>query len=124
MTRTRSVEAGEEAFEPRPELDAWAFTEHQFLSEGGGEPYDLVVRFDRSAALVARERKWHPTQREETAEDGRLELRLRVCGRGDVLRWLLAFGGAVEVLEPDWLRERVRAEAAALLGRHRRRRAR
>jgi predicted DNA-binding transcriptional regulator YafY len=53
---------------------------------------------------MAAERKWHPSEQHRTAEDGRLELTLTVSGTGDVLRWLLGFGSAVEVIEPEWIR--------------------
>lgn len=53
----------------------------------------------------------------EDAPEGRL-VTLRVRRVEDVLGWVLACGGAVRVLEPEALRERVREEARRLLDRH------
>lgn len=111
LSRIVYADVLDEGFERRRELDAAAWTRHQFLSEGGREPYELVLRFDPSAAQVARERLWHPSQQDRTTADGRLELTLHVGGRGDVLRWLLGFGGAVEVVSPEWMRELLRETA-------------
>jgi predicted DNA-binding transcriptional regulator YafY len=113
MARVQFCEVLAECFERRPELDGEVFTRHQFLSEGGLEAYELVVRFDRRAGRIASERKWHPSQRTRTADDGRLELTLTVSGTGDVLRWLLGFGGSVEVVSPTWLRRRLHSESRA-----------
>jgi predicted DNA-binding transcriptional regulator YafY len=109
-----------ERFEHRPELSSDAFTRHQFLSEGGLEAYELVVRFATEAGRIAAERKWHPSQQTRTADDGRLELTLTVSGTGDVLRWLLGFGSAVEVISPERMRRLLyeEAHAAAELNRH------
>ena len=49
---------------------------------------------------------------QESLEDGGVVLRLTVSGEGDLLRWILGYGSHVEVLEPEWLRERVAAELA------------
>jgi len=46
--------------------------------------------------------------------DGGCELRLTVTGENDVLRWILGFGPEVEVLEPEWLRERLASISAQL----------
>jgi predicted DNA-binding transcriptional regulator YafY len=100
-------------FERRSQLTGDAFTRYQFLSEGSEEPYDLVVRFPMRAVRIALERRWHPSQRSRTAEDGRLELTLTVSGTGDVLRWLLSFGGAVEVISPARMRRLLHEESRA-----------
>lgn len=113
LARIQWCEPLEEKFERRSNLTAEAWTRYQFLSEGGQEPYELVVRFGTEAGRIARERRWHPTQEVRTAADGRLELTMKVSGTGDVLRWLLAFGGAVEVMAPEVLRQKLHAEALA-----------
>ncbi len=113
LARIQWCEALDERFNRRPELAVDEFTRHQFLSEGGLAAYDLVVRFDARAGRIAAERKWHPSQRTRTAEDGRLELTLSVSGTGDVLRWLLGFGRGVEVLAPERMRRLLCEEALA-----------
>ncbi len=43
---------------------------------------------------------------------------MRLRQEDDALQWLLGWGRHVRVLEPDWLRRRVAAEASALLQHH------
>ncbi|MGV3722558.1 MAG: helix-turn-helix transcriptional regulator [Actinomycetota bacterium] len=119
LARIQWCEPTDERFSRRSELVSERFTQNHFLSEGGGAPYELVVRFDGRVSQVASERKWHPSQQTRTAQDGRLELTLTVSGVGDVLRWLLGFGGAVEVVSPAWMRQQVYEEAHAAAERHR-----
>src|SRR5207248_10573458 len=101
----------EEAFYARPALSPDVYSEHTFLTEHGGGPQEVSLRFDAYQARWIRERSWHPSQRIEEQEDGGLVLRLRVAGEGDLLRWILGYGSHVEVVEPAALRARVAAEA-------------
>ena len=78
------------------------------------EPYPVALCFDAYQARWIRERSWHPSQSLEELPCGGLVLRLTVAGEGDLIRWILGYGSHVEVLEPDWLRERVAAEAARM----------
>ena len=79
------------------------------------EPMDVVVRFAADQAPYVRERIWHPSQKLEELPDGRVVLRLRAGGFFEIRSWVLSFGAAAEVLEPEELREAVRAEMRAAL---------
>ncbi|MBI3911846.1 MAG: WYL domain-containing protein [Armatimonadetes bacterium] len=108
-----------ERFERQPDLTPERYQEHMFLTERGDEPWEVALRFDAYQARWIRERRWHPTQRLEELPGGELALRLTVSGEGDLVRWILGYGGHVRVLEPEWLRERVgreHREAASLPG--------
>jgi predicted DNA-binding transcriptional regulator YafY len=108
----------DERFDRRGQLEQTDFARHMFLSEGGGEPYELVLRFEPHLAQVATERTWHPSQTHRMLPDGGCELSLTVGGRDDVLRWILGFGAGVEVIAPPSMRARVADEVAAILGRY------
>ena len=62
-----------------------------------------------------RERIWHPSQELEELPDGRVVLRLRAGGFYEIRSWVLSFGAAAEVLEPEELREAVREEMGTAL---------
>ena len=79
------------------------------------EPMDVVVRFAADQAPYVRERIWHPSQKLEELPDGRVVLSLRAGGFFEIRSWVLSFGAAAEVLEPEELREAVRAEMRAAL---------
>src|SRR5207248_228133 len=110
LARIREYQVLDERFTPRPELDPQRYSRHTFLTDHGSEPFTVALRFDAYQARWIRERVWHPTQTLEEQADGGLLLRLTVAGEGDLTRWILGYGSHVEVLEPEWLRERVAEE--------------
>ena len=79
--------------------------------QGGGEPTEVVVRFDKDKANWIADGHWHPTQRIEKEPGGSLLFRVTVTGFEEMLYWVLSFGDKAEVLEPAPLRAAV-AEAA------------
>jgi len=58
-------------------------------------------------ALYVPEREWHPTQRLRDLADGRVELTLRAGGMFEILRWVLSWGDAAEVVRPAALRREI-----------------
>ena len=52
----------------------------------------------------------------EELDDGRVVLRLRAGGFYEIKSWVLSFGAAAEVLEPEELRVAVREEMREALG--------
>lgn len=81
-------------------------------------PVAVRIRFEPRWALYVEEHTWHPSQKIQPADDGGVVLSMEV-GAGDELRgWVLSFGTGAEVLEPEALREEVRAELEATLGRY------
>jgi len=78
-----------------------------FGAEGGGEPVEVVVRFDAYQARWIRERRFHPSQQLEEQADGGVILRMQTSGLGEVRRWVMQYGGHAEVLAPAALRQAV-----------------
>ena len=78
-----------------------------FGAEGGGEPVEVVVRFDAYQARWIRERRFHPSQQLEEQADGGVVLRMWTSGLGEVRRWVMQYGGHAEVLAPAALRQAV-----------------
>ena len=115
VDRFEAVELTEEKFEPPDHLSIDERVSNAFgiISE---EPMDVVVRFTKAQAPYIRERIWHPSQKLEELHDGRVVLRLRAGGFYEIRSWVLSFGAAAEVLEPEELREAVREEMRAALG--------
>ena len=62
------------------------------------------------------ERRWHPTQTLEPTVGGGAILTMDVADATELERWLLGFGPDVTVLEPVWLRERIREQHARAAG--------
>lgn len=81
----------------------------------GVEP--VAVRFTARGAPWVRDERWHASQHMELLPDGELRLRFS-CGITDeLMRWVLSFGGEVQVEEPETLRESVHNEARKVLAR-------
>src|SRR6185437_11864067 len=79
----------------------------------------IVVRvlLDHEVARWAREDpSFFRVAEEETAEG--LLISLHVRDEQEVVQWLLGWGSHLRVLEPESLRQRIAAEAGAMLRRH------
>ena len=63
------------------------------------EPIDVAIRFRQDQAPYVAERVWHPTQSVEPQPDGSLILRFRAGGRFEIVRWILGWGDAAEILD-------------------------
>jgi len=104
----------EDTYLPDPDFSITTWMQDAFHAERGGDPVDVVIRFDPHQASYMRERRWHETQRIEELPDGGLILRFHTGGVGEVLRWVLQFGSHAEVLEPPALRQMVIEELIAV----------
>ena len=116
VERFDDVKVTEQEFEPPDHLPIDERVRDAF-GVSYEEPMDVVVRFAADQAPYVRERIWHPSQQLEELPDGRVVLRLRAGGFFEIRSWVLGFGAAAEVLEPEELREAVREEMRAALGR-------
>ena len=76
----------------------------------GDQTVEVHLRFSPEAAPFVRERNWHSSQVMESDSDGNLSLRVEIADPREMLPWIRSWGPQVEVLEPDWLRERVADE--------------
>ena len=71
------------------------------------KPMDITIRFSASQAPYIRERIWHPTQKIRELPGGRLDLSFRAGGTFEIVRWVLGWGEAAEVVGPETLRRTV-----------------
>jgi proteasome accessory factor B len=73
------------------------------------KPMNVTIRFSADQAPYVRERTWHPTQRIRELSDGRIDLSFRAGGMFEIVRWVLGWGNAAEVLRPQSLRVHLRS---------------
>ncbi len=78
-----------------------------------GEAREVVVVFDQSEAPYIRGRTWHKSQVMEEMADGSVRLTMTVGSLGEVKRWVMSLGSHAWVVEPEELRDEIRAELAA-----------
>ena len=85
-----------------------------------GQPEDVILEFDRSAARWVGDRTWHPSQIIEPAARGALRMRLNVAVTPELIQWVLGFGPQVQVRAPAQLARAVQDAAWRLLSRYER----
>lgn len=98
-----------DAFDAREMLqDAWGiwYTE--------APPVEVVLHFSRQVAPRVAETQWHHAQALTEQPDGSLIWRAPVAEWREMLPWIRGWGAEVEVLEPEALRETVKAHLQRL----------
>ena len=68
------------------------------------KPMNVKIRFSADQAPYVRERIWHPTQQIREHSDGSIELSFEAGGTFEIIRWILGWGAAAEVVSPSSLR--------------------
>lgn len=117
IDRIQRLEPTGESFDYPESFRPAARIEGAFGIVGGGESHRVRIRFAPDVAHLIAERRWHPTQKVRRHKDGTLTLEMDVSGIGEELvRFVLAYGAAAEVLEPAPLRDAVAAELRKAAG--------
>ncbi len=96
-------------FDPQATLaDAWGiwYTE--------AEPVEVVLRFHPRVAGRVKESRWHRSEMITEQADGYLLWRASIAEPQEMLPWIRGWGGEVEVLEPEELREELMKETHRL----------
>ena len=84
------------------------------------EPTQLVrIRFSAEVAYLIKERRWHPSQQNEIQKDGSVIASFTVGGTDELASWILSWGSAARVLEPQVLVEAVTSHLARAVERYR-----
>jgi proteasome accessory factor B len=77
-----------------------------------GKVCRVLLKFNKRVAHRVKNVLYHPSQKiEEELPDGSALVSFEVCGIAEMVGWLFQWGDMVEVLEPQWLREEIRAMA-------------
>ena len=108
LDRIASANITGQSFARDPDFDLDAFTIQAFGSFHSDAEYGRVVwRFAPSAAAVAREFEFHPTQQVIDEPDGSLLVEFTASGWIEMVWHLYQWGDQVEVVEPEVLRAMV-----------------
>ena len=115
LPRIRSAALTEQHFQVPPGFDArrlLATTFGRFVGDGSSHRVRLL--FDKAVANWVTERQWHPSQQIKTRKNGAVELQFTAAGLYEVQRWVLSWGGQVQVLAPSELVQMVKDEVVAM----------
>ena len=109
--RIRSVRDTGERFERPADFRIEEYLDGSFRAmRGDGKPRQVRLRFTAEAARWVREKRWHPSQRLRERPDGGVDLTLRLTHLQEVKRWVMSYGAACEVLEPEELKKDIQNE--------------
>ncbi|MBP8116665.1 MAG: WYL domain-containing protein [Nitrospira sp.] len=118
VERIVSVEVLEDRFNLPEELKLDQIYENLFGLVD--EPAQTVrIQFASDVAYLVKERRWHPSQQNEVQEDGSVIATFSAGGMEELTSWILSWGPAARVLEPQALVESVKAQLTGALGRYR-----
>jgi predicted DNA-binding transcriptional regulator YafY len=109
LDRIQKLSVLDESFRVPKDLDIDSYLNSAFRVMTG-DPQTVVVRINPNAAHVVRERIWHVTQKLEDLPDGSVKISLEVPINYEIISWILGFGSAAEVIEPQALRDRILTE--------------
>lgn len=107
IQRVESVTRKDESFEPSPDFDPAAYTRKGF-GAFHGPVQRVVLRFHPAFAHLARERRFHHTQRTTERDDGSVDVTMEIAGLPELAAWVAGFGGEVVPIAPPHFREMVR----------------
>ncbi len=119
-TRIRSIEATEATFTPPEGVRFEEYLADSFgvFQGNDGETHRVRLRFTGETARYVGDRRWHPSQTVEAADDGSLILSFELSALREIEGWALSWGAGCEVLDPPELRDRIRAAVTLMAGRY------
>lgn len=75
-----------------------------------GNKSKVVMKFEQEVSEFIKNGKWHPNEKIEELEDGRILLSVYLDDLSEIKQWILGFGKNVEVIEPTEFREDIKEE--------------
>jgi proteasome accessory factor B len=117
VERLETAELLDETYTIPSDFDPQAYLATGWGIMAGPEVTEVVLRFTPAASPLVHERRWHPSQSLTAIPEGGCVLRMAIAEPLEMQPWIRSWGAQVQVLAPDWLRERIARElrqAAAL----------
>ncbi len=83
-----------------------------------GAPFRVRVKVRPGAALYVKERIWSDDQSIEPCEEGGLFLEFTTTSEPEIVAWVMSFGGEMELMKPEHIREKISACAKNISAAH------
>lgn len=110
LERLERAQMLEETYEIPKDFDPERYFARAWGIMGGEALSEVVLQFSPQVAAVVRERRWHASQSLDDLEGGGVLLVVRVSDPREMRPWIRSWGAECVVVEPQWLREEMRAE--------------
>lgn len=114
LERITQAELSDETFDLPQDFDGLALLKYAWGVMYGEELQTVTLRFHRRVARRVKETIWHPSQTYRDLDDGGVEWSAQVGDWLEMLPWIRGWGGDVEVIAPEDLREELVKEARRL----------
>lgn len=92
---------------PEPEI-----REQSFFGVFDDNKFPIKILFKASAATYVAERRWSGNQRIEELPNNDIILYAEAGNEKECVSWILSFGANAELLQPAWLREKIKETLA------------
>ncbi len=110
LDRIKMLHQTKETFEVPEDFSLEDFTGPSF-GVYQGEPVHIKVWFHADVAGYIKEKIWHESQQIHPQDDGSIIFEAEVAGTDEIRFWIMTWGSKAKVLEPQSLRQEIRAEA-------------
>lgn len=114
IERIERIALTENRFKIPDGFDAETFMQASF-GVFQGETVKVRIRFSSQAAGYVKEKIWHPSQTLTPEPDGSIVFSAEVAGIEEIKIWIMKWGAAAQVLEPEKLRREIAKEARKML---------
>jgi len=114
VERIKALDPTEKSFKVPAYFNIEDFMRHSF-GVFRGEPETVRIWFNADAAEYVKEKVWHASQQIQDQEDGSVIFSINVAVTAELKRWIMGWGAAAAVLEPEELKDEIQAEAAEML---------
>lgn len=111
ISRIKKASITKQAFQIPKDFDFEEQWKNHFGIMAGSDEHSVVLSFRADQAPYVKERNWHPSQSFTRMPDGSLQMSFRTSHLFEVTRWVLSWGSAVTVIEPQELASAVASEA-------------
>ena len=117
LDRIKMLHQTNEAFEVQEDFDFEDFVRPSF-GVFQGEPTTVKAWFSPDVAGYIKEKVWQENQQISPQSDGSIIFEAEVAGTDEIKFWIMSWGSHALVLEPESLRDDIRAEADAVLAKY------
>ena len=102
FSRMKNPKTTEERFDRPKDFNPKKYFDSEFgVWNTAGAPVKIELLFDEKINTYILERSWHPTQRLRHNKDGSVYLSFKTNQLPEALHWVMSFGSAVTVLNPQ-----------------------
>src|SRR5574341_82044 len=110
LARLKSAQLLDETYTIPPDFDPEVHLASSWGIMSGEEVSEVILRFTEAAKPFVVERQWHPSQQLQDIPEGGCLLQVQVSEPLEMQPWIRSWGAQVEVVAPEWLRERIAEE--------------